>query len=125
LAKELRQARVLTSRDASVYLVAKTKDAQGREVPGPDALVNGTLYEFKTITGSIGKVEKHFRHSRVQSQNVFLRIMRPDISKSMVISKIQQTLADPKYKGGTKGRLVLHLEGTGRTYFLQIKDLMI
>jgi len=123
LAKELRQARILTSKGASVYLVPKIKDAQGRDVPGPDALVNGILYEFKTITGTIGKVEKHFRNSRNQSSNVFLRLMRHDISKDHVISKIKQTLNDPKYTGGTKGRLLLHLESTGKTYFLRIKDL--
>ena len=123
LAKEIRQAKILTDSGASVFILPKMKAADGREMTGPDAIVNGTLFEFKTITGSIGKVEKPFRDSREQSRNVFLRIMRPNISKADVISKIQRILADPKYTGGTKGILVLHLEDTGRTYFLRIKDL--
>jgi len=123
LAKELRQAAILTCRGSSVYLIPKIKDAQGRDVPCPDALVNGTLYEFKTITGSLGKVEKHFRNSRNQCSNVFLRIMNHDISRDHVISKLKQTLNDPKYTGGIKGRLIIHLESTGKTYYLNIKDL--
>jgi len=125
LAKEIRQAQVLTNEGASVFILPKARDAQGRDVPGPDALVNGILYEFKTITGSIGKVEKHFRNSRVQSQNVFLRIMSPDISKSMVISKIQQVLADSKYTGGLNGNMIFSLtnERFEAVYHIGIKDL--
>jgi len=123
LAKELRQARVLTSRGASVYLVPKIKSAQGRDVPGPDALVNGTLYEFKTITGPIDKVETRFRKSRSQSENVFLSIIHREISKSMVVAKIHQTLNNPTYKGGTEGRLVVYLESTDEIFFFRIKDL--
>jgi len=123
LAKELRQARVLTSRGASVYLLPKMKNAQGRDVPGPDALVNGVLYEFKTITGPIDKVETRFRKSRYQSENVFLNVMHKDITKSMVISKIHQTLNNPTYKGGTEGSLLVYLENTDEFFFFKIVDL--
>jgi len=123
LAKEIRQAKVLADKGASVFLLPKSKAADGRDIPGPDALVDGVLYEFKTITGPIDKVETRFRKSRSQSENVFLSIMHRDISKSMVISKLHHTLNNPTYKGGINGRLIVYLECTGETFFFRIKDL--
>jgi hypothetical protein len=64
LLKETKQAEILAGKGASINLLPKAKDAQGRNIPGPDAIVNGRIFEFKTITGGIGKVEKHFRDSR-------------------------------------------------------------
>jgi len=125
LAKELQQARVLTSRGSAVYLVPKIKDAQGRDVPGPDALVNGTLYEFKTITGGIDKVERRFRQSRDQEQNVFIRIMNPNISRSDVIRKMYCVINDRKYTGGFKGNMIFSVgQGSSeKLYYIRIKDL--
>ena len=99
LAKEIRQAKVLTDRGASVFILPKIKAPDGREIPGPDALVNGTLYEFKTVTGSIDKVESRFRESREQGQNVFIRVLNPAISRQSVIRKMYNIVNDPKYTG--------------------------
>jgi hypothetical protein len=123
LAKEIRQGKILIDRGASVFLIPKIKGSDGKYIPGPDALVNGVLFEFKSITGAIGKVEKHFRDSREQCENVFLRIMRQDITKDAVISKIHGILNDETYKGGTNGNLIIQLKGTGEPFFFKIEDL--
>jgi len=125
LAKELRQAGVLTSRGASVFITPKLRNAQGRDVPGPDALVNGTLFEFKTVTGSIDKVESRFRESRSQGQNVFIRVMNPNVTKYNIIRKMYNVLNDPKYTGGFKGDLLFSVgQGVNETlYHIKISDL--
>jgi len=124
LVKELEQSMILADLGYSIYLLPKKKDINGNFVKAPDAIVNDLLYEFKTITGPIRKIERHFRKSRDQSINVFLRIMRPEISKNEVLLKIRQILIHPTYKGGTGGNLIFHLEGTKETYFFRIIDLM-
>jgi len=82
------------------------KAADGSYIHGPDALVNGRLFEFKTVTGSIDKVERRFRESREQGQNVFIRVLNPDISRQSVIRKMYNVVNDPKYTGGFKGDLI-------------------
>jgi hypothetical protein len=49
LAKEIRQAKVLTERGAVVYLLPKSKNSDGEYLSGADALVNGKniFYENK------------------------------------------------------------------------------
>jgi hypothetical protein len=121
--KELKQAKVLSLIGASVYLLSKLKDSRGNDIPGPDAIVNGQYVEFKTITGSIGKVERRFRESRNQGENVFLKIDNKKLSKHDIISKIRNILADPKYTGGTKGNLILYIAQANKTYFIRIRDL--
>ena len=124
LVKELSQAKILADNGSSIFLLPKLKDPHTKYFKkGPDAIVNGTLYEFKTITGPISKVERNFRHSRKQCENAFLRIMDPAISKDAVISKMRQILNDKTYNGGAEGSLIVHFEEEKKTYFLRIKDL--
>ena len=125
LAKEIRQAKVLTDRGASVFILPKIKGANGREISGPDALVNGMLYEFKTVTGSIDKVESRFRESREQGQNVFIRVLNPDISRQSVIRKMYNVVNDPKYTGGFKGDFIFSVKQDRDEiiYHMKIKDL--
>jgi len=124
LAKEIRQAKVLADRGMSVFLLPKSKAEDGRDIPGPDALVNGNLYEFKTITGSIDKVEMRFRQSRDQGQNIFIRIMNPRISRNDVIRKMNNVINDTKYTGGFEGNMIFSVR-TGETdnlHYVRIKD---
>ena len=125
LAKEIRQAKVLADMGASVFILPKMRAANGSFIPGPDALVNGALYEFKTITGGIDKIERRFRQSRDQGQNVFLRIMNPGILRSDVIRKMYNVINDPKYTGGFKGNLIFSVqtENSDSLYYIRIKDL--
>jgi hypothetical protein len=110
LAKEIKQGKILAEKGASVYLLPKLKSPDGKYIPGPDALVNGVLFEFKTVTGSIDKVESRFRESREQGQNVFIRILNPDISRQNVIQKMYNVVNDPKYTGGFKGDFVFSIK---------------
>lgn len=125
LLKELIQAVTLRDKGATVYLLPKLKDATGRNIPGPDAIVNGKIYEFKTITGGIGKVEKHFRDSRKQGENVYIRVADPKITSKDVIRKLSGVVNSSNYEGGFKGIVVFTVyEGKSeRTYFIRIKDL--
>jgi len=123
LTKEIRQGKILTDMWASVFLLPKLKDHNGNYIPGPDALVNGVLFEFKTITGTLDRVEGHFRNSRKQCENVFLKIDNACLSKSDVTQKIINVMRDPKYTGGTKGDLILYISQTRKTYFMKINEL--
>jgi len=125
LAKEIRQAKVLTDRGASVFILPKTKAADGREIPGPDALVNGSLFEFKTVTGSIDKVERRFRESREQGENVYIRVMNSSITRNDVIQKMNNVINDHKYTGGFKGNMIFSVRhGSFETlHYIRIRDL--
>jgi len=106
LAKEIRQAGVLADRGASVFILPKIRAADGRFIPGPDALVNGIFYEFKTVTGGIDMVERRFRQSRDQGQNVFIRVMNPNIIKSDILRKIFGVVNSSDYSGGFEGEMI-------------------
>ena len=123
LAKEINQGKILTEKGASVYLLPKLKSPDGKYIPGPDALVTGVLFEFKTVTGSIKKVERRFRESREQCKNVFIKIDNPNVSKADVTADIKLILNDKKYTGGTEGTLIVYLSQSKEIYSMQIKDL--
>jgi hypothetical protein len=110
LAKEIKQGKILAEKGAYIYLLPKLKSPDGKYIPGPDALVNGVLFEFKTVTGNIDKVERRFRESREQGQNVFIRVLNPDISMQNVIQKMYNVVNDPKYTGGFKGNLIFSVK---------------
>jgi hypothetical protein len=125
LLKELKQAVILRDNGASVYLLPKAKDAQGNNIPGPDAIVDGKIFEFKTVEKTLRKLEARFRDSRNQGQNVFIRMENPEITKSDVIRKLSGIVNSDSYHGGFKG-IVIFTIGKGhsqRTFYLKIKDL--
>ena len=62
LLKEIKSAIVLKGTGASVTLIPRIRRPDGKGfVPGPDAIVNGSLFEFKTVTGRIRKVGRDLR----------------------------------------------------------------
>ena len=124
LAKEIRQANILANKGSSIYLLPKRETPNGNYLSGPDAIVDGILFEFKTITGPIGKVERRFRESRNQCENVFLKIESIKISKIDVVEKISAILKDVNYRMGIKGKLIFYLAGTKETYLMRIKDIL-
>jgi len=125
LAKEIRQAKVLTDRGASVFILPKVKSADGRDISGPDALVNGTLYEFKTITGALKRLETRFRESREQGENVYIRFMKEGITKNDVMDKMYRIINNREYTGGCKGNLIFSVrQGSFEAlHYIKIKDL--
>ena len=124
LIKELKQAKILSDIGSSIYLLPRLKDADGRFIKGPDAIVNGTFFEFKTITGTIKKVEKRFRESRYQCENVYLKIDNILPSKTDIDRKIKAILHDVNHIKGTNGHLIFYLAKTKEIYFRQINDML-
>jgi hypothetical protein len=112
---EIRQGKILDDMGDVIYLLPKLRAPDGKYIKGPDAVVNGDLFEFKSVTGSIKRVERNFRKSRYQSENVFLVIADTAISKNDILTKIKTVLNDPSYTGGTNGHLVFHLAQTEKT----------
>jgi len=52
---------------SSVTLIPRIKRPDGKGfLPGPDAIVNGLFFEFKTVTGRMDKIGARFRESRTQ-----------------------------------------------------------
>ena len=123
LTRELKQAKILTDRGDNVHILPKAKDEKGNEIKSPDAILNGIPYEFKTIEGNINRVAEHFRHSRKQCDNVFIRISNPNITKDEAVNKIHGVLNSTDYTRGTNGWLMLHLDSEGKTYKLNISRL--
>jgi len=124
--KEIKSAIILKSKGASVTLVPRINRPDGKGfVPGPDAIVNGLFFEFKTITGKLNKVGRRFKYSRKQGDNVYIRIENNKHTKTGIIQYLVRLINNPKYKGGYKGIIILTIE-TGfeeKTYFIKIKDL--
>ena len=124
LVKEIKQAKILADTGSSIYLLPKLKDKDGRFIKGPDAIINGTFYEFKTITGTIRKVEERFRESRYQCENVYLKIDNIKITKTDVDLKIKAILHDINYYKGTNGHLIFYLAKTKEIHSRWIKDMI-
>ena len=52
--KEIKSAVILKKHGASITLIPRIKRPDGKGfMPGPDAIVNGLFFEFKTVTGKI------------------------------------------------------------------------
>ena len=123
LAKEIRQAHILARIGCSVYLLPKTKDPVEGFVKGPDAIVNGEPCEFKTVEGKIERVKDRFWDSREQSDNVYIRVANPNITKDEVLEIVKKVLNHRAYSGTTKGWLMLTIDNTGTTHKFSIRSL--
>jgi len=73
LTKELRQAGILSRMGNSVYL---TPEYNIYKVRVTDAVVNGVPYEFRTVTGTVRKIEQRFGEAKEKGNvvNVYLHI---------------------------------------------------
>ena len=73
LKKELRQAGILSRMGNSVFL---TPEYSAYKVRVTDAVVNGIPYEFRTVTGTVKKIEKRFGEAKEKGTavNVYLHI---------------------------------------------------
>jgi hypothetical protein len=74
LEKELRQARLLVDRGSTVYLLPENPHSGEKHIKYPDAVVDGQIMEFKTITGSIRQVEVRYKEARAKSLYIFMKI---------------------------------------------------
>ena len=73
LRKELRQAGILSHMGNSVYLIS---EYSAYKVRVTDAVVNGIPYEFRTVTGTVRKIEQRFGEAKEKGTavNVYLHI---------------------------------------------------
>jgi len=98
LIKELRQASMLTEEGNSVYLIPE-RGAYGEK--SKDAIVNGTLFEFREITGKARTLEWEFGDAKEKGNetNVLISI-ESNISKHEVRRRIGMVLErHPEYTG--------------------------
>jgi len=124
--KEVISAIKLKKLGASVTLIPRMKRPDGKGfLSGPDAIVNGLFFEFKTVTGRIDKIGARFRDSRRQGHNVYIRVENTKYSKTHIVRYLKGFINNTKYQGGYKGIIILTV-GTGleeKTYFYRIMDL--
>jgi len=124
--KEIISAAKLIELGASVTLIPRIKRPDGKGfLPGPDAIVNGSFFEFKTVTGKINKVGRRFAESRIQGNNVYIRVENPKHTKEGVMRELARLINDKNYRGGYEGNIAFTI-GTGleeKTYFHRIEEL--
>ncbi|MDR0639772.1 MAG: hypothetical protein LBG27_12880 [Spirochaetaceae bacterium] len=116
LEQEMDQARILTGRGHTVCLLPE-HDPRGMK--HPDAVVDGIIMEFKTVTGNHRKITRNFKDAMKKAENVFLRIA-PGFSKDLVRRKLRRVILD---KDCRRGLIIVHFEKTGETACWNVKDL--
>jgi hypothetical protein len=110
LEKELRQARILVDRGSTVYLLPEA--ASIKRVKHPDAIVDGCIMEFKTITGSIRQVEERYKEARAKTGYVFLKI-DAHLARHDVTRKLSGYIGRKGYSGGV---ILAYFTQTGEFY---------
>ena len=112
LRKELRQAEILVKFGNSVFIVPEYIGYKKRP---KDAVVNGELFEFRTVTGNAKTFEWEFRDAKRKGvdTNVYINILS-DISKDEVRRRIGVVIRrHPEYTG----HIVMSFDDGENTYF--------
>jgi hypothetical protein len=112
LEKELQQARILVDRGSTVYLLSEMPQPGVKYVKHPDAVVDGHIMEFKTVTGSIRQVEERYKEARAKTENIFLKIDAP-LSRHDVTRKLSGYI---QRKGFTGGVILAYFSESGEFY---------
>ena len=94
LQKELVIARHLTRLGSVVYLLPEEGEDKH-----PDAVVDGIIMEFKTITGGAERIQDHYREARKKADRIFFRI-NSDISTKAVLKNLIERVRNSGYTGG-------------------------
>jgi len=119
LIKELKQAEILAKIGNSVYFIPEHPKYKERL---KDAVVNGALYEFRTISGNAETLEWHFKFIKKKKgidTNIFFNITG-NISKNDAIKRFGKILRKhPEYSG----KIIMSFEGGVITNFLNSNDL--
>ena len=74
LEKEVKQARLLVTRGSTVYLLPEIQPPGEKHQKYPDAVVDGQIMEFKTVTGGIRQIEERYKEARAKATNIFMKI---------------------------------------------------
>jgi len=109
LEKELRQARVLIERGSTIYLLPENPRHGEKQKKFPDAIVDGNIMEFKTITGSLRQVEVRYKEARAKATFIFIKI-DAQISRHEFTRKLSGYI---KRKGFTGGIIIAYFTHSG------------
>jgi hypothetical protein len=110
LEKELDHARIMAAYGHSVYLLPERGP---RKTKHPDAVVDGLIMEFKTITGNIRKIGENYKSAREKAENVFLKIDAP-LSRRPVTRRLSGVI---RAKGYPSGMIWVYFTNSGGMYY--------
>jgi len=96
LSHELMQARILANFGHTVYLLPELGP---RKVKHPDAIVDGLIMEFKTVSGNERKIKEKYKEAREKAENVFIQI-DPLFTQKTVARKLAGVIRGKNYKTG-------------------------
>ena len=116
LEKELRQARILTERGHTVYLLPEFGP---RKTKHPDAIVDGLIMEFKTVSGNERKIKEKFKQARGKADNVFLQI-EPPFTHRTVARKLAGAI---RGKGYNTGLIWVYFKHSGKMAYWSVEGL--
>jgi hypothetical protein len=118
LEKELVQARILTARGSTVYFLPEIGPSGQKH---PDTITDGYLMEFKTISGSVRQIEKHFKESREKADRVFFKIDSP-LTRHAVARKLVGLITAKSYSGGL---VMAYFSESSELYYWDVDSLTI
>jgi hypothetical protein len=98
LRKELQQAEILAKLGNSVYIIP---EHIGYKIRPKDAVVNGELFEFRTVTGNAKTFEWEFRDAKKKGNdtNVYINVLS-NISKDEARRRVKLVLdRHPEFTG--------------------------
>ena len=116
LGQELSQARILAALGHVVYLLPEFGP---RKTKHPDAIVDGLIMEFKTVSGNERKIREKYKGAREKAENVFLQI-DPPFSQRTVARKLSGTIRGKGYKSGL---LWVYFKHTGKMVYWTVEGL--
>lgn len=109
--KEMKMAQIARHFGHEIYFPSEKKNGKN-----PDAIMDGTIFEFKNITGGIKAVGKRFSEAMSQSHNVFLNI-ESDLQIHDVFRKIRGEINAHGYK---TGKVFIHWNG--KMFLWKVED---
>jgi hypothetical protein len=119
LKKELIQARILSAQGSVVYLLPEIVDPAKQGEKHPDAVVDGFLTEFKTVTGKVERIGEHYREAREKAKHVFFKI-----DGAITLDEVRQKLAHIiDIKHYANGLIIAYFTETGHLQFWDVNDL--
>jgi hypothetical protein len=116
LDQELAQARVLAALGHTIYLLPEFGP---RKTKHPDAIVDGLIMEFKTVSGNERKIGGKYKEAREKSENVFLQI-DPPFSHRTVAGKLSGAIRGKDYKSGL---IWVYFKQTGKMVYWTVEGL--
>ena len=104
LDKELEQARILVSRGSTVFLLPESDQPKIKKKKYPDAVVDGYVTEFKTITGGIRQVERRYKKAKEKNPACIFMLIDADLKPDNVKWKLSGYI---KRKGLADNSIIL------------------